>query len=177
MSTEPLVVGYTDQAHEDVPRMMAATRAQMERSYRRNLVFFPVLGVLMLVLASLSGGVARVAAAVLGVVLLVLTVLRVWSRHRFRRTELAPLGDVALVVDDRQVQIFTQLYMTAADPVETFPLGQVTATVVPAGPAEGPAGTLPERLVVTGPEQRTWQFYTTWLDVPAKRIVARINRR
>ncbi len=172
-----MVVGYTDQAREDIPRMMAATRAGMERSYRRNLGFFGLFGVLMLVMAALSTGVARVACAVLGVVLLVLAVLRVRSQHRFRRVELAPLGDVALVVDDHQVRIFTQLYMTAADPVETLPLEAVSARVVPAGPSDAAAVRLPERLVVTGPGQRTWQFYTTWLDVPAQRVAARINRR
>lgn len=170
-----MVVSYTDQARQDVPRMMAAARVGTERSYHRNLVFFGVFGLLMLVMAGLSAGLARLACGALGVVLLALAILRVRSQRRFRRMELAPLGDVALVVDDRQVQIYTQLYMTAADPVETFPLEAVTARVVPA--ADGTFGRLPERLVLTGPVQRTWQFYTSWLDVPAKRVAAQINRR
>ena len=178
MSTEPLVVGFTDQARDDVPRMMAATLAQLERSYRRNLLLFGVLGVLMLVTAALSssGGTPRLAFGVLGVVLLALAVLRVWSRRRHRGADPEPLGDIAFVVDDRQIQLYAQPYAEASDPVETFPLGDVTAEVVPAGPSGKSSAMLPERLVITGPAQRTWQFYTSWLDVPAARVVTKINR-
>lgn len=174
MSTKPLVVGFSDQARDDVPRMMAATRAGLERSYRKNLLFFGIFGVLMLVTAALSapGGIPRLVFGVLGAVLLVLVVLRVWSH---RRTEPGPLGDVAFVVDDHQIQLFAQPYASTSD--ETFPLDSVTAKVVPASPSGKSSGTLPERLVITGPDHRTWQFYTAWLDVPATRVVARINRR
>ena len=171
-----MVVSFTDQARDDVPRMMAATRARLERSYRKQLLFFAVFGILMLVTAALSGGMPRGVFGVLGVVLLVLAVLRVWSRRRYRQAEPGPLGDVAFVVDDRQVRFFAQPYMAASTPDETVPLADVTAQIEPAGPAKGSPGTLPERLVITGPAH-TWQFYTTWLDVPAPHVVTRINRR
>ncbi|MDR3068479.1 MAG: hypothetical protein LBU50_03135 [Cellulomonas sp.] len=175
MSAKPMTVGLTDQAREDVPRMVAATRAGLERGYRKNLLFFGASGVLIAVAAGLSAGVPRLVFGGLVVVLLVLVALRVWSQRRYRRAAPGPLGDVALVVDDRQVQIWP--FMRASEQVETFPLGTVTASVVRAGPSEDSSGTLPERLVITGPDHRSWQFYTTWLDVPAARVAARINRR